>query len=75
MNMIIYLKYSRLGAVADWYGRVYGLETPMSAPMFEAVFLPDTRPAGGPECHRKYYDEGGTNWPDRWIVREREVLQ
>jgi hypothetical protein len=30
-------------------------------------FLPDTKPKF-PRSHDRYYAEGGTHWPDRWVL-------
>lgn len=46
----------------------YGLEVPINWQEPHITFLPDTN-RGRPEHQRvKYYTEGGSAWPDRYLM-------
>jgi hypothetical protein len=67
---IVYQRRDKYDALASFYTEK-GLEPSLgdiSGVTVKTTFLPDTRPKTGPDCFRKYYSEGGTNWPDRIML-------
>jgi hypothetical protein len=64
----MYLKIDKYAAMADWITRHYGLECSANWTTPIVEFLPDTKPKNGPLHATNYYNEGGDNWPDRWLL-------
>lgn len=64
----VYLRTSRVAALADWITRRYGLEVPINYILPATQELRDTND-GLPMHHRiRYYSDGGLAWPERVMI-------
>ena len=62
----IYIKHDKYTAMADFITTRYGLEVPFEIELPKARFLADTMPKR--PISEKYQNEGGSEWPDRWLI-------
>lgn len=68
MTTTVYIG-SKGSALADYLTIRYGLEVPIGYELPEAKFLPSTMPRY-PRAHDRFYADGGSHWPDRWVLSE-----
>jgi hypothetical protein len=59
-------------AIAFWLMREYGLEVPPDWESPHMRLLPDTNDDQPAQWKRRYYTDGGSAWPARWIMEPKE---
>lgn len=65
----VYLRWSRAEALTDYVLRSAGSLEAVDFTVPELRFAADTMPRF-PRSHDKYFSEGGTHAPDRWIAED-----